>query len=413
MIYKILVSFLLFGLVLISQNKIDINNLKSDFATLNRQEKEFEKAKDLVQSLIESDSIEQLYNGLNASQQYFIKNDLVKNTLRNILSNYSDSGNTPLLTAMEVSKTLYPEEFQDEITKIAENTKDPKTFAFAVNCISNINSAEYLELLHTKFSTENENPLLKCLAYQLMSDDSVKFSLRPPLEDILDHEFQNDKTIIYTFFRSDRHYPGLTVIKKPDGSFVTDENGDIFSIPQFSLSYANIPGYLTNGNTPEGIFSIVGSYISPTESIGPTRNVLTRIAYEVSPEIFFHRENENSYWDIENYRDLLPHSWQEYFPVYEAFYAGQAGRRVIIMHGSADDLRFFKDQSYYPHTPTKGCISSIELWNSENGKCIRSDQAKLINAFYSTGQIEGFLVILELDDKKEHVSLKEIIDYLQ
>lgn len=412
MIYKILLPILLFSSILLCQNKIDIEKLHSDFATTKRQEKEYTHAKQSVELLANADSNEGIKAGLNTAQQYFIRNEIVEKTLKNIFTNDRDSNRFLLATALEVSKSLYPDSFKVEIDDIIESTSNPKLFAYSVNCSPQKNSQIFHELLQTKFPVENNNPVLKCLSYQLTVSDSLKFTQRPPLEDLLNNEFQSDKTIIYTFFRSDRHYPGLSIIKRPDGEFITNDDGEIFSLPQMGLSYADLPGYLSNGNTPEGIFSIVGSYISPTESIGPTRNVLTRIAYEVSPEIFFHRENKNNFWNIEDYRDMLPDSWKDYFPIYEAFYAGQAGRKVIIMHGSTDDLRFFKDEPYYPHTPTKGCISSIELWDSETGKCLRSDQAKLINAFYSTGQIEGFLVIVELDNKKEPVMLKDITDYL-
>ena len=83
-------------------------------------------------------------------------------------------------------------------------------------------------------------------------------------------------------------------------------------------------------------------------------------------------------------------------------------RKLLIMHGSTDDLTFYKNQQYYPHTPTQGCISSIELWNESTGKCIRSDQAKLMNAFFSTGVLEGFLIVVNIDDKKAPVTLDEL-----
>ena len=101
-------------------------------------------------------------------------------------------------------------------------------------------------------------------------------------------------------------------------------------------------------------------------------------------------------------------SWKEYKAIYEAYFAGEAGRRLIIMHGSADDLDYYEEQPYFPFTPSLGCLTTKEKWNSKNGKCVSSDQVKLINAFYSTKQRKGFLVVVELDDKKEPVSFEEI-----
>ncbi|MCB9250329.1 MAG: hypothetical protein H6613_18150 [Ignavibacteriales bacterium] len=83
------------------------------------------------------------------------------------------------------------------------------------------------------------------------------------------------------------------------------------------------------------------------------------------------------------------------------------------MHGSTDELKFFSKKPYYPLTSTRGCLSSKEIWDTESGKCLESDQVKLINAFNSTKQKKGFLVILEINDKQENVTLEEILPYIK
>ncbi len=169
---------------------------------------------------------------------------------------------------------------------------------------------------------------------------------------------------------------------------------------------------MPNGNTPQGIYSIVGVYISPTETIGPTPNILVRSPFEVRTEIFYHNKNSVSNWNQIDYENLLPDTWKNYEPIYQSYKAGKIGRKLIIMHGSTDETKFFKEFPYYPLTPTKGCLSSKEIWSELNGKCIESDQVQLINAFRSAKQKKGFLVVIELDDQNKPISLNEIEKYI-
>lgn len=235
----------------------------------------------------------------------------------------------------------------------------------------------------------------------------------PSLAELLKHDFQTNKTIIYTFFRKDRNYRGLTIIRKPDGKFVKNENGSIFSVPQLGLSVTNLPGILRNGNTPAGIYSIVGWYITPTKSIGPTPIVLTRLPFEVPTEVFYHNNNKSQKYNLNEYLNLLPESWQTDYRMTEAYYAGKLGRKLIIMHGSADDLEYFEKEIYYPLTPSKGCLTTKEIWNNDDGTLTESDQVKLMKAFFSTGKLEGYLLVIELDDAKKDVSLEEIETFIK
>jgi hypothetical protein len=234
----------------------------------------------------------------------------------------------------------------------------------------------------------------------------------PSVKDLLAHHFQKGKTIIYSIFRKERDYPGITVIKKPGGNFVRNDSGEIFHIKHLARSLSDLPYYLKNGNTPQGIYSVVGFYLSPTESIGPTPNVLTRIPYEVPPSIFYHDTTFGRRWNLSDYLNLIPESWKDYQPLQNAYHGGKIGRRKIVMHGSVDDLSFYKDKPFYPLTPTRGCIVSKEIWDEETGKNIESDQAKLMNAFFSTGELDGFLVVLEINDKKKPVNIEEIKPYI-
>ena len=59
-----------------------------------------------------------------------------------------------------------------------------------------------------------------------------------------------------------------------------------------------------------------------------------------------------------------------------------------------------KMRDTYPLTPTRGCLSSKEIWDSKTGKLVESDQLKLVNAIKRVDRWKGFLVVIELDNKE-------------
>lgn len=414
--YLILALVLFINSLNFSQDLIDYKTLRSDFATKARQDKDYKDVIELTRKVfsqkLSNSNIAEWDNALTKAQFYYVDDSLVAIAIDEVLINHTIIPVSTIMTAIEVGKTLFPDKNIEDVRTVLETTNNIYLFAYAANYTQNFSRENILELIKNKFSSYKNHPVYKCLINQFQIPDEEKFASMPPIKNLLEHSFMEGKTIIYSFYRNNRAYPGLTIVKKPNGEFVKNSDGTIFSIPQFSMSYADLPGYLRNGNTPEGIFSIVGSYVSPTESIGPSTNVLTRISFEKPPHIFFHGQNKSTSWNDYEYRDLLPVDWQNYFPAYEAFYAGKGGRKIIVMHGSTDDLRFFKKKPYFPHTPTKGCISAIEFWDPETGICTRSDQTDLINAFFSTGTDKGFLVIVELDDEQSPVRIEDILKYL-
>jgi hypothetical protein len=405
----------------IAQNKINIEKLKSSFTKGENKEKYYTKLVKNTNSILKGDLILNFNKWSNAfrdAQSIFLKNDTVHNGLYKALILPIDEELKLQRISLEVAYTLYKTAFKDQVEQIFEKTSDPTSFAIATHYLYRINYLDkknifYLETLERRFPKHEQNGILKSLHSHLMELDSQPFFDLPNLSDLLEHDFQKGKTIIYSFHRKKRNYPGITIIKMPNGEFVRDDNGNIFNIPQLAISYSNLPGYISNGNTPQGIYSVVGRYISPTETIGPTPNVLLRSPYEVSTKIFYHGNNKESTWNLDEYKNLLPKSWLKYLPIYQSYYAGKTGRKLIIMHGSTDETDYYKAKSYYPITPTRGCLSSKEIWSEKTGKCLESDQLKLINALKSTGQRKGFLVVIEIDDQQKAVHLEEIRSFIK
>ena len=410
-------KFLLFSIlictILNGQNYVDPDRLVSNFAKSENKEKYYGNLVKNAYRIIDAGykgNAKDWINAFNDVQSIFLRSEKIKSGLKTILENEIDKDIKLQRKALELAYTLFPNSFYKEIEELLHQTKDKISFAISANYFRNRrNSKFFIDLIDKKFNQSSKNDPLELL----IKDLTASTKDLPPLTDLLKHDFQKGKTIVYSFFRKNRQYPGITIIKKPDGKFVKNNKGNIFHIPQLSLSLSNLPFYVPNGNTPQGIYSIVGTYISPTETIGPTPNLLLRSPYEVSTEIFYHSKVKNKNWDTENYTDLLPAKWKDYQPIYNSFYTGKIGRKLIIVHGSTDETEYFKDEIYYPMVPTRGCLSSKEIWDSETGKLLESDQVKLINAFRSTGSSKGFLVVVEIDDQNRPVSINEIQSILE
>lgn len=335
--------------------------------------------------------------------------------VKNSINDFQNRSSNFKRALLEVIYALYQNEFLNEIEALIPVINDPKLFAMCVHYLKNSHSIDELEdytyLFESKFMRAAEDPIIKMLKYDLDNEFRKKLAT-PPLIDLLKKDFGSNKIVVYSFQRLNRYYPGLLVIKNADGKFLRDKNNEIFSVPQLARAVTDLPGYITNGNTPEGILSIQGTDVSKNVFIGPSPNLQLVLPFEVNPRLFFHNEVTDTLWTENYYSNLLPDSWKNYFPIYEAYYAGKAGRNEIIAHGTTIDPKFYDGKSYYPFTPSLGCLTTKEIWDSESGKLIESGQIKLINALNSLPDYKGYFIVINLDDKKSPVTLNEIEDLI-
>ncbi len=416
--YKILPLFLfLFIGTVYGQRKVDVNKFHSDYVKtenkIKRQTKIKEKLKSFAGKQPSKYDFKNWVNLLYQIEALYIDNFESEKIVGNVLENYKHTPAKLLYVGIETATAVFPNKFTKIINEIFRTTNNAEIFVIAANYLINNdfesrNYEFYLSEVEKRFKNWENKPRLFLFHEYLIKSEQERLKELPNLSALFSHKFLPGKTIIFSVFRKNRNYPGITIIRKPDGDFLRNRNGKLFYVKQLGLSYANLPGYLSNGNTPQGIFSIVGWYITPTESIGPTPNILTRLPFEISVKEFFHNSFKEKKWTKEIYKRLLPESWQNYLPIYETFYAGKSGRKLLIMHGSTDDLEYYIDKPYYPLTPTRGCLSAKEIWDETTGKCIDSDQAKLMNAFFSTGKLKGFLIVLNIDDKNKPVEIEDI-----
>ena len=68
-----------------------------------------------------------------------------------------------------------------------------------------------------------------------------------------------------------------------------------------------------------------------------------------------------------------------------------------------------RNEPYYPGTPSAGCLVAMEYWSKSDGRLMHSDQLTLAKAFTGGGIDQGYLVVVELDDRAAPVSLADVV----
>jgi hypothetical protein len=257
---------------------------------------------------------------------------------------------------------------------------------------------------------DRDDARLQALAQVLDEDFAGVAPARPPLADLLATPLTPGLPVIYSLQRRDRRQPGLALVRDVDGRFVRRADGRLFAVPQLALALSGLPGTVTLGNTPQGLFTVVGAGTASSALIGPTPYLQSKLPIEATPAEFAHAATEGD-WSEARYEAWLPPSWQRYPPIKEAWLAGRAGRDEIWVHGNvgypgADPLQPSR-QPYHPGAPTDGCLMALETW-SPDGRLLRSDQLELAQAYTRSGRDQGYLLVVELDAREAAVTLDEV-----
>jgi len=231
---------------------------------------------------------------------------------------------------------------------------------------------------------------------------------RPDLGELFAWQQKTGEKTIYSFQRWDRDYGGVAIVQNADGSFARDGEGRLQVFEQLARSAPGLPYFLTNGNTPQGVYHIEGIGVSKVNYIGPTPNLQLLLPGEGKWADFFPGMDSIGGDSLKRYRGLLPPGWRDYAPMMEAWAAGAIGRTEIIAHGTTIDPEYFKGKPFYPLTPTMGCLCAKELWNVTTGHPLVSEQNELVNAFLATPGRQGLLIVVNLDDRRRAVSREEV-----
>lgn len=354
----------------------------------------------------------------NAISQYQLRSDSIEAALHKLFLRYPSLEYDTRRALLEAVYAVYPDAFSAETsTVLTSPDQPPKLFAMA---------AAYL--FRKDSSIDNINMLKIAMVEQLPGYDTIpllteleKFlhyraqQARSPIPDLaalFRHNRNAGRKAIYSLQRWNRDYPGLAIVQYANGKFARHPDGRLMVFEQLARSASDLPYFITNGSTPQGVYSINGAGISRSQLIGPTPNLQLTMPYEGRWQQYF-QMTDSIPWDstrnvLNDYLLLLPPTWARYIPMQEAFFAGRTGRTEIIAHGTAIDPAYFEGKPYYPLTPTMGCLSAKELWNTTNGRLLVSEQFNLVSTFSATPGSKGYLFVINLDNQQRSVSRADI-----
>jgi hypothetical protein len=390
-------------------------DIHTDFVLYNRR---VALEKDLRERMIgrhfslplDSNSEDGYLSGCWAVEQFLFDGPAVRQGFDHLFGGYAGVGYDTRRAFLEAVYAVEPDRYRREEAAILDGEGDPRLFAlcavYLCRADSSIGAADDLKIkLVERFPGYDTVAVLR----ELMAWLGYHPRGRPDMNEL----FAWDRGIkmIYSFQRRDRDYPGLAVVQHADGRFVRDEAGRLQVFEQLARSGSGLPYFLTNGNTPQGVYSIQGTDISRTNFIGPTPNLQLLLPGEGADEWgkYFHDTAAMAGVDsLNRYLGLLPPGWRGYAPMMEAWEAGVVGRTEIIAHGTTIDPEYYRGRPFYPLTPTMGCLCAKELWNVTSGHLLVSEQNNLVNAFLSTPGRKGFLIVVDVDDKREAVSRAEV-----
>jgi hypothetical protein len=310
----------------------------------------------------------------------------------------------------------YPNRYLVQVKGVFENTRNSKLMAMAANYLLPKATKADVSSMMSKVvglitADTTDNAILYQLAQQITNSKIP--NEYPSFASFFAKDYLQGEVIVFSFQRKDRNYPGMAIVRDREGKFIKKQDGKFFTVGQLARSNSNMPGYITNGNTPQGVFKMTGFDTSTNYFIGPTTNIQLAMPHEYNRHYNADKLLVDSTWSYENYKDLLPVDMQNFQDLYGVFFAGKAGRTEIISHGTTIDVNYYKKNIFYPYTPTAGCLCTKEIWNSKTGNLEVSDQKLLTEAVVKAGGAKGYLIVIELDDKKAPVTITDIIKYLQ
>lgn len=345
--------------------------------------------------------------------QFLLTGPAVESGFEKLFSRYDSLQPETRRAFLEAVYAVYPEKYVSNIKDILSRENEPKLFAICAVYLyrynSSSNNSSYLKSkLSHKFPGYDTIPVLNELDKWLNFHHSWSLSRPPDIVQLFRNQKMLHAKVIYSFQRWNRDYPGLALVQMEDGHFARLPNGRPMVFEQLARSGSGIPYFLTNGNTPQGIYSIQGIAITNNALIGPTPNIQLIMPFEDSWQKFFPDHHHFPDDSLELYLQLMPASWRNYQPMMEAWAAGKIGRTEIIAHGTAIDPEYFKEKSFYPLTPTQGCLCAKELWNPSTGHLLVSEQFNLVTVYQSTSGTRGYLFVIDVDDQSRPVTRPEV-----
>ena len=314
-------------------------------------------------------------------------------------------------SCLEALHAIRPNAFQGELRRWLATESNPKVFSMVTLFLDSHDGSvrpETIKLLSRKWPNYTSHSILSVLSAYFNWYSEFRNVPTPPISTLFSHQMLSGTKNVYSFQRWDRDQPGLAVIQAGDGRFMRDSSGQLIVISQLARSGSNLPFFITNGNTPQGMFRIQGTGVSRNLYIGPTPNLQLLMPFEGRWSEYLLQGSSDSTHPLQAYLAILPETWRNYSPMQEAFLAGKAGRSEIIAHGTTIDPDFFVNRPFYPISPTLGCLCAREIWDPATGRLVESDQQSLSDTYRGAPGRDGYLFVINLDDRSMPVSRMEV-----
>lgn len=288
---------------------------------------------------------------------------------------------------LEMLYTLYPAKFSDQIVSVWHSLASAKNQAMALEYLAVAHLFPEITENHAIYLSDWHRAYQKRWPYQKV--------VYPTIDSFSNGYFLPSEEILCSFQFTDRGKPGFLMIRNKNGAWVTDKNGKPLKFKQLARSISNLPYYLTNGNTPQGLYRVTGFDYSSNVWIGPTKNVQMVLPYE-NDSLFFIGLQATPI----TYETLLNPLTKDFPSLWEAHDAGKMGRTEIIAHGTTIDPALYDNESYFPCTPSLGCLCSPEIWNKK-GRRVKSTQQVWIDALEKNNINPKWLIVVEIADADE------------
>ena len=340
-----------------------------------------------------------------AVSQFLFDGQEIRSGFRQLFNEYNWLQPDTKRAFLEAVYAVDLNEYSNDLQSILTSEADPLLFSMAT-----------VYLLRNDSSVENQNQLKIKMVERFPGYDSVDILLEleryinnyvsgkrrktPDLVKLFERQRLTGRKIIYSLQRWNRDFPGLAIIQHANGKFARDANGRLLVFQQLARSASNLPYFITNGSTPQGIFSLQGSAVSKINWIGPTPNLQMIMPFEDSWERFYHQPLAPSQDSSVLYKQLLPASWRNHDPMMESWHAGKVGRSEIIAHGTTIDPEYYAGKPFYPLTPTMGCLCAREQWNVTTGRLLLSEQYGLMSTYSSSpGPVDSYMSLISTTSK--------------
>ena len=373
---------------------------------------------------------EKIPGALSNAALFNVERELVRERLLALLPSSFEKSPAYQRGLLSAAHTMFAKDVAALIPELLPKIKTPREFAIGAYTLllasdTSQQRAWLAELMRVNFPDWANEARLQALNHRLTVDPRDDLSRRPPLVDLLAAPIVTGYPVVFSFQRHDRERMGMALVRGADGRFVRNADGSFFNIAQLAMARTNLPGTITNGNTPQGILVIRGTGTATNRWIGPTPYLESMLPVE-APLALFNRPQlrdvqldadadarfatSKRAWTEAQYVRFLPLSWRNYFPMKESFLAGHAGRDEILAHGNTVNSAYYRGENFYPSPPTAGCLVAMEYWSKDDGTLVHSDQLALVKAFVSGGLDVGYLVVVELDDQARPVVMADVIE---